>query len=544
VFKKMSAQTQFEAVELRIEGQLKPDNPWVMLAKRLPWESIEEKYAEHFKQDAGGEVALTVRVAMGALIIKQMTGLSDRQVVAAIMENPYMQHFLGLPGFQCEAPFHPSMMTYFRRRLPAEAVQFFNEKVIEQAKEERDAQDTDDTDAPGDTDAADGAPPPRAYNTTQPPPSETPLSETPLSETPASVEPPANRGTLLLDATCAPADIPYPTDLNLVNDAREMTEAVLDTVRLLAGAATPRPRTHREICRRRYLSVAKHPKSGASKRRKALRFLLNALRRNLGFIHAHDAAFAKDEKLLEKVALLHAVHDQQRMMLDTRTHSVAQRIVNLHQPHVRPIVRGKAGRATEFGAKLTASLEDGYARVERFSWEAYNEGGDLQASCEAYKARTGHYPEAVLADKIFRTRENLAWCAERGIRLSGPKLGRPPKETDSSELRQQLADSSARNAMEGKFGQCKRALGLDRVMARAKTNSETVIHLAFLAANLVRWLHEAARRFLRLVFWSCFSWPEPFHHHLRPLRFIFPSCFRRQFSYIPSAPAPGLGVAA
>jgi len=49
------------------------------------------------------------------------------------------------------------------------------------------------------------------------------------------------------------------------------------------------------------------------------------------------------------------------------------------QPHVRPIVRGKAGHETEFGAKLTASLIDGYTRIERLSWEAYSEAGDFAA---------------------------------------------------------------------------------------------------------------------------------------------------------------------
>ena len=155
-------------------------------------------------------------------------------------------------------------------------------------------------------------------------------------------------------------------------------------------------------------------------------------------------------------------------MLDRKSHRIDRRIVSLHQPHVRPIVRGKAGRETEFGAKLTASLENGYTRIERLSWEAYNEASDLQSICERYKERNGHYPEAVLADKLFRNRENLRYCAEHGIRLSGPKLGRPTKVIDPELLKQQLADNSVRNAIEGKFGQCKRRLGLGRVMARRK----------------------------------------------------------------------------
>jgi hypothetical protein len=316
-----------------------------------------------------------------------------------------------------------------------------------------------------------------------------------------------NKGSILLDATCAPADIPYPTDLNLVNEARELSEKILDEARALGGAHSPRPRTHREVCRRRYLEIVKHPKCKAGKRRRALRFLLNALRRNLGFIAAcGDVLTAKSRDYVE---VFRHVHDQQREMLDARSHRVERRIVNLHQPHVRPIVRGKAGREVEFGAKITVSLEDGYARLERLSWEAYNEAGDLVLACEAYKARTGHWPEAVMADKLFRNRENLSWCAARGIRLSGPRLGRPPKETDPSVLRQQLSDNSARNAIEGKFGQGKRRLGMDRVMARGKSHSETVIGVALLAANLIRWLHDAAASFLRLFFAFCFIFQHP-----------------------------------
>ena len=79
-------------------------------------------------------------------------------------------------------------------------------------------------------------------------------------------------------------------------------------------------------------------------------------------------------------------------MLDRRIHRTEHRIVNLQQPHVRPIVRGKDGHETEFGAKLTASLIDGYTRIERLSWEAYSEAGDLPLICERFKERNGHYP--------------------------------------------------------------------------------------------------------------------------------------------------------
>ena len=484
MYKKMNRQPEFEAVELHIEGMLDPDNPWVFLAKNLPWADLEEAYAKQFKPAGAGEEPHSVRTAMGALILKQILGVSDRGLVQAVTENPYLQHFLGFHGFQTEAPFSHSQMACFRTRFTPEVIAAFNEKVIQLAQQ-KDGTNVEDTPAP-------------TAPVAHPPPNPPPSPEEP----PPEDDPPKNKGTLLLDATCAPADIPYPTDLRLVNEARELSEKLLDEARVLGGASWPRPRTYPNVCRQRYLQIVKHPKCKAGKRRMALRLLLNALRRNLAFIDAcGDVLPAKSR---EYVNVMRTLHDQQREMLDTNTHRVEHRIVNLHQPHVRPIVRGKAGRETEFGAKFTVSVEDGYTRLEHFSWEAYGEAGDLPAACEAYKARTGHWPEAVLADKLFRNRENLAWCAERGIRLSGPRLGRPPKETDVSVLRQQLADSAARNAVEGKFGQCKRRLGLDRVMARGKAHSETVIRVALLASNLIRWLRDKAIALLRLFFQPCF----------------------------------------
>lgn len=464
MYRKSRHDDELPEIGLYFEGRLNPENRWVKMAERLPWQELEADYAKHFKSCGRGEVALNVRVAMGALLIKEILGLSDRAVVDAVSENPYLQYFLGFKSFETKPPFNASLMTHFRKRLPAEVINRFNEKIIELSRKDSSPDDDPPPESGGKPDSA-------------------------------SQEPkPENAGTILMDATCAPADIKYPTDLNLVNDAREVTERLIDQLRQQQANPSPRPRTKPQICRRRYLEIIKHPKCGVARRRSALRFLLNAVRRNLEFINVLQQQTDSDVgAATEQIRVIRMVHDQQREMLDRKSHRIDRRIVSLHQPHVRPIVRGKAGRETEFGAKLTASLENGYTRIERLSWEAYNEASDLQSICERYKERNGHYPEAVLADKLFRNRENLRYCAEHGIRLSGPKLGRPTKVIDPELLKQQLADNSVRNAIEGKFGQCKRRLGLGRVMARRKDSSETVIAITILTVNLIRWEQEVAR---------------------------------------------------
>ena len=70
-------------------------------------------------------------------------------------------------------------------------------------------------------------------------------------------------------------------------------------------------------------------------------------------------------------------------------------------------------------------------RIEKLSFDAYNEGAVLKTAIAKYKERTGHYPERVLVDQIYRNRENISYCSNLGIRLSGKKLGRPKKDADS-----------------------------------------------------------------------------------------------------------------
>ena len=84
---------------------------------------------------------------------------------------------------------------------------------------------------------------------------------------------------------------------------------------------------------------------------------------------------------------IRTVYEQQKYMYDNRTHSVPDRIVSVSQPFVRPIVRGKAGKTVEFGAKLDISVVDGWTRLECCSFDAYNEAGNLQEMAERFRAR-------------------------------------------------------------------------------------------------------------------------------------------------------------
>ena len=194
-----------------------------------------------------------------------------------------------------------------------------------------------------------------------------------------------------------------PTDLSLLNEAREKTEAVIDPfhgwILERSDEATQKPRTYRRKARKQYLAVAKQKKPGAKKVRKAVGQQLNYVKRsNLGHIarmseaQSHPGLLSKllryDYKCLLVVQTL---YEQQRQMHTQCAHSVADRIVSISQPHVRPIVQGKVVKRVEFGAKVSISHQaEGYVSVDTLSWDAYNESADLPGQIESYKERFGY----------------------------------------------------------------------------------------------------------------------------------------------------------
>jgi hypothetical protein len=298
-----------------------------------------------------------------------------------------------------------------------------------------------------------------------------------------------NKGHLILDATCAPADIKYPTDLNLLNECREKQEEMIDVLHNPLKGIQKRPRTHRVKGRKQYLAVAKNKKPSKKLRRKAIRQQLGYVKRNLKVIDTlrqHPLAGILSSKQEAMLQTIKTCYQQQKTMYEQKTNSIEDRIVSLSQPHVRPIVRGKAKANTEFGAKIAISLVDSYAFVERLDWNNFNEGTDFIPSIERYKERYGCYPKAVMADKLYRNKDNLDYCKEKGIRLSGPPLGRPKKELQKTLLKQERKDVSIRNTVEGKFGEGKRKYGLNLIKARLKETAEAGFGLQFLVMNLER----------------------------------------------------------
>jgi len=474
MYKKTEQQLTFvDDFFLPFGGKLNKENRWIRLAEVIPWWRAEEKYAKSFKKKFKGEKAYSVRVALGALYIKERLGLSDRETVEQITENPYLQYFIGLPEFQEKNPFDHSLMTRFRKRLGANIINELNEWIVLEEQErqlEEEPKENDDDDHHDDND--DGNDSDDYHDSGDHQPSGSASEE---NSTESAFPKTKNKGKLILDATCAPADIAYPTDLGLLNEAREKLEHIIDVLHEPHKGKLRKPRTYRKRARKDYLSVAKQRKAGVRKIRKAVGKQLGYVKRDLKIIE--NLASQGSLSLLSKneyrqLLVIHELYRQQAEMYKKKIHRIDHRIVSISQPHVRPIVRGKAKANVEFGSKVAISVVDGYALIEHLDWENYNEGTTLKESVENYYNRFGFYPEAILADKIYRNRDNLAYCKSLAIRLSGPRLGRPSKTEDKTMVRMARQDASERNAVEGKFGEGKRKYGLGLIRARLQETSE------------------------------------------------------------------------
>ncbi|MBF0371210.1 MAG: IS5 family transposase [Magnetococcales bacterium] len=483
------------------------------MEKVIPWDELVDAYCL-WMSIRHGRPAKSPRLVIRALILKHKQKWTDEETVLQIQENPYLQYFCGYSNFSLSQPFAPSLFVEIRKRMGEEVFDRFEEVIqarlesIQSGKQNRD-RNSEEGDGFGVTpeavaESAESDEAPEAK-----PGSDDVALDEPELESESDPEP---QGKLIIDATVAEQAIRYPTDLSTLNEAREISERLID--RLYPGSGLPKkPRTYRRKTRQNFLAVAKKYKPRKNRLRSGIRRQLQYLRRNLGHIDTLLARYAPPVEAVlgglmpppskpfptslsyqhvRQLWVIRTVHDQQKEMYDKRLKRCDDRIVSISQPHVRPIIRGKSAKSVEFGSKLSVSLgANGLAHVDTIRWDAFNESGNLVAQVEAFKKRYGRYPAVVLADGIYGTRDNRRYCKDRGIRFGGKPLGRPKKVTAANkeevrkEKRQRRQDHLKRIPIEGKFGQGKNGYGLGRIRAKLINTSEAWIQAIFLVMNLM-----------------------------------------------------------
>jgi IS5 family transposase len=434
-----TSQTQLtlEGFETPFSQKLNPNNRWVKMNKLLDWDSLVAGYLKKLKNHQTGASSINPRGVIGSLIIKHHCKLTDEETVMQIQENMYMQYFLGFSSYSNEPPFDSSLFVEFRKRLSLSDVLELTERIS--GVEPLDS-----------------------------------IVEVDLES--AGLK---HQGDLLLDATVCPQHITYPTDLDLLNTCREKTESLIDSLRTELQSAPPR--IYKEKARKHYLIVAQSKRKTKKSLRKAIRQQLQYVRRNIHIIHQYLDRYQTipfSRVAYKDFLVLQTLYEQQSYMYQNKTHTVADRIVSISQPHVRPMVRGKKTQNVEFGAKINVSLVNGFAYIERLSWDAFNEGTEMLNCIKNYVRKFKVLPKRILADKIYCNRANRQLIKDYGIELRAKPLGRPSKAMSNH------VSPGERNPIEGKFGEAKTRYGLGLIQAKLKNTSETWIALNILVLNL------------------------------------------------------------
>lgn len=438
-------QLKIEQFSNLCQMKLNPQNRWIQLANHFPWDECVKIYARHFPDM--GRTAIDPRIVIGSLIIKHKLNMSDEQTVRIIEENPYMQYFLGLDEFSSLPLFSPTLFVEWRKKLGNETFNDFADILVTICYGQK-------------------------------------ISVGDKMEVEHK-----NKGKLKLDATVADQNITYPNDLKILNTAREKTESMIDFLfEHHKDNLKVKPRTYRKVARSKYLAEAKKRQANKKTLRSCIRYQLNCLDRNIRSINemldmSHHNPLS--HKTMRDFWVIQTANDQQRKMYSDKVNRCSDRIVNISQPYVRPIVRGKAGKKVEFGTKLGLAQVDGFAKAQTLSWDAYNESADLIPHAESYRQFYGYYPELIQVDKIYGTNKNRTWCKERGIRMTVSQKGKA-KDLTPYQKKKRKTEHNERNHIEAKFGQAKQGYGLNNIKAKLSNTSHSWIGMVLFITNLVK----------------------------------------------------------
>ena len=290
---------------------------------------------------------------------------------------------------------------------------------------------------------------------------------------------------VLMDATCYESHLRYPTDVKLLWESSVWVWDLLDQHCKAAGIG--KVRRKQKALRAAFLSY--------QKRRRKTHKLERKLRGRLLYFLAKGLR-AWDQYVFERGVLLTQRHfaglqtirtiwEQQQCHFDDPTAKIKDRIVSLAKPYIRPIVRGKETKRTEFGAKVHAFQVDGITLVEYLSFSAFNESTRLSKTVELHESYF-YAARQLGADQIYATNANRRFCTHQKITTSFVPKGPKPKDPSPHAQMRQILSNARATEMEGTFGNEKQHYGLDRIRAKTEKTEVLWIYMGIWTASAVK----------------------------------------------------------
>ncbi|MBQ6202903.1 MAG: IS5 family transposase [Prevotella sp.] len=492
-FKPSYKQLTIDGFRSSLEG-LDKTNRWVWLGDHLPWVEYEKLYGQTLNNQTAGASGKPARMVIGAMIVKHITRLSDQDTIEMIQENPYMQYLCGLGEFTDQPIFDSSLFVDLRKRISADDINKMTEALLkreQQMKEEMRKHKEDE-----------------ARDRGEEPPAAPAVDENAAAFTDSKGR--EHKGVLKIDATCADAEVRYPVDVDIIDDGCRVMDRFIR--RICKADSISVPYTYYGKARNAYRYLVKMKKKGGKLVKDTIEQMLSCLHRDIltlidltaGEFRYRLDCLRKDQRRILDATM--KMNFQQEQMFRTGEHRCKDRIVSIFQPHVRPIVRGKVSAKVEFGAKIGVSIVEGYNFIDHHSWDAYNEGADLQLQIDKYKERFGCLPATILSDKIYMNRANRAILKDLEIKNYYKPLGRPPKEPPSPERQAMMAKAvGQRNEIECSFGTGKRVYQANDIRAKLPETAECWTGMCYFAKNVMKFFRELCHtlydllKFLTLV---------------------------------------------
>lgn len=415
-------------------GKLDKENRWLKIAKLIPWEELEEKYAGYFSQR--GRPGTDAQLGVGLFLLKHMSGKSDEEVVLELLENPYWQSFCGLESFATTKKIESSTLSRLRKRLGTKYVKEMEEATYQVLIDKKILK------AKG----------------------------------------------MLADGTVIPENIKYPNDAGLLNDVRQW---LAETIKKMGKDIGKKYRTYCRKGRQTYLNFAKSKRKTKKQIRKATRQMLQYVRRNLKQIReimeeARHVGTQHLHVIAGKLKTAKEIFEQQWKMYKEKSHRIADRIVSFCRPWIRPIKRGKNGKDVEFGAKAAMSHVDGFLFLDKIDHDNFSESQKevVRGQITDYEKRFGKPPASFTGDKAYGSRDNRDFLEEeKKIRTSFVRLGKSKKLRDK-KTQWFKRKQKERNRIEGNFGNGKEHYRLNRVWYHGPEGSEIWTRGGILAMNL------------------------------------------------------------
>jgi hypothetical protein len=284
------------------------------------------------------------------------------------------------------------------------------------------------------------------------------------------------------DATVFESYIDYPTDAKL------LWKACGDIYQLIKRKRKELKLRHTRINHQKrkqeYLGFAKRRKKGRRQSKKMckrlLKYLVRLPEQSDQLLQTHKAVLSGSQYTRHET--IKKLQEQQWKLDFGNQATVPDRIVSLHKPYVRPIVRGKEVKPVEFGAKVNMLMVDGISFIEHLSFDNFNEGTRLQSTIHLQQRYFGACHQ-MGADAIYATNENRRYCTQNNIATSFVAKGNEGRLKEQKSQMRSILGKVRSTVLEGSFGNEKNQYQMNKIKARTKGNEQVWIFFSLLTCN-------------------------------------------------------------